>query len=220
MDDDNGSNSGSAYIFTPNDLDPNNWDQQAKLTASDGAAGDTFGFCVSVSDDYVVIGAHGNDEQAPDAGAIYVFTPNDLDPNNWDQQVKLTASDANTLDWFGYSVSNTQDYIIAGAPGNVPQTNNAGEAYIFKRDDSGWFEQKKLTAEFDGEDRDWFGFSVDIEGNNAIVSAPGDGDYADDAGSAYIFEICPVGDMNGDCCVNYEDAVLFVDSWLTETAGQ
>ena len=47
-DDDGGSDSGSAYVFSRNQGGNDNWGQVIKLTASDAAAGDEFGFSVSV----------------------------------------------------------------------------------------------------------------------------------------------------------------------------
>ena len=70
-DDDNGSVSGSAYVFTRSG---GIWTQQAKLTASDGAADDAFGFSVAVDGDTAVIGAYEDDDNGTDSGSAYVFT--------------------------------------------------------------------------------------------------------------------------------------------------
>ena len=59
-DDDKGSGSGSAYVFTRDtagDL-ASGWTQVAKLTASDGAVNDFFGYSVSIDGDTMVIGAY------------------------------------------------------------------------------------------------------------------------------------------------------------------
>ena len=65
-----GDNSGSAYVFTratAGDL-ASGWTQVAKLTAGDGAAGDYFGYSVSIDGDTVVIGALGTTTREPTAG--------------------------------------------------------------------------------------------------------------------------------------------------------
>ena len=50
------------------------WTQQAKLTASDAAADDLFGYSVAVSGDTAVVGANFDDTAAgTDAGSAYVF---------------------------------------------------------------------------------------------------------------------------------------------------
>jgi hypothetical protein len=45
-DDDKGFNSGSAYVFRGLDTSTGSVTQNVKLTASDGAANDEFGYCV------------------------------------------------------------------------------------------------------------------------------------------------------------------------------
>ncbi|KPK47352.1 MAG: hypothetical protein AMS22_16695, partial [Thiotrichales bacterium SG8_50] len=58
-DDDNGGNSGAAYVF---DRTGSGWSQQAKLTAEDGAAGDQFGGSVALSGGMALIGARRDDD--------------------------------------------------------------------------------------------------------------------------------------------------------------
>ena len=85
---------GAAYVFTEPGSGWANMTQTAKLTASDGAAGDDFGTSVSISGNTVVVGA-------PDAtvgansgqGAAYVFTEPGSGWANTTQTAKLTASD-------------------------------------------------------------------------------------------------------------------------------
>ena len=69
-DDDAGSNSGSAYVFTRSGT---TWSQQAKLTANDAAEDDQFGFSVAISGDTVVVGVRLDDDAEADAGSLYVF---------------------------------------------------------------------------------------------------------------------------------------------------
>jgi hypothetical protein len=75
QDDDNGANSGSAYVFTRTGT---TWTQQAKLVASDGAAGDWFGIAVALSGNTAFIGACCDDDNGVDSGSAYVFTKTDL----------------------------------------------------------------------------------------------------------------------------------------------
>ena len=97
-DDDDGSNSGSAYVFTrvtAGDL-ASGWTQVAKLTADDGAADDLVRLrSVSIDGDTVVIGAYTDDDDGSDSGSAYVFTRDtagDL-ASGWTQVAKLTADD-------------------------------------------------------------------------------------------------------------------------------
>ena len=75
-DDDKGSSSGSAYVFTrdtPGDI-TSDWTQVAKLTAGDGAASDNFGLSVSIDGDTMVIGAYADDDKGSNSGSAYVFS--------------------------------------------------------------------------------------------------------------------------------------------------
>ncbi len=162
--DENGSNSGSAYIFY---YDGDNWYQQAKLTASDGTDLDIFGKSVSMSGDYVVIGATGNDDNGYNSGSAYIFSRSGT---IWTEQAKLNASDGATENSFGYSVSISGDYAVIGAMGNDENGTHAGAAYIFHRSGTIWSQQAKLLAS-DGVAHDIFGKSVAIFGDYAIISA-------------------------------------------------
>ncbi len=167
-DDDNGKSSGSAYIFK---RDGTGWNQQIKLTASDGAAYDYFGDSVSVSGDYAVIGAYADDDNGKSSGSAYIFT---RDGTVWNQQAKLNAGDGEAYDYFGESVSVSGDYAIVGAKRD---DDFSGSAYIFKRDGTSWNQQAKLTG--DASEQAAFGQSVSISEDYAIVGT---------STSAYIFK--------------------------------
>lgn len=67
-------NQGSAYVFVKTGT---TWTQQAKLTASDGAANDTFGYSVSISGNTIVVGSDVDDVGANvNQGSAYVFVRN------------------------------------------------------------------------------------------------------------------------------------------------
>jgi predicted SPOUT superfamily RNA methylase MTH1 len=172
------SDAGSAYIF-----DAVTGDQLHKLTASDKEAGDNFGVSVAISGDNIVVGAnHEDPDGISDAGSAYIF-----DAVSGNQLNKLTASDKEATDNFGYSVAISGDNIVVGANQENPDgSSNAGSAYIF--DAVTGDQLHKLTAS-DKEAGDYFGYSVAISGDNIVVGAflenPED---ISDAGSAYIFD--------------------------------
>ncbi len=190
LDDNPGTNAGSAYIFFRNQPVMDNWGRVAKLDPNGLDAQDQFGFAVSINGDRVIIGAPFDDDGGADAGAVYIFKRNGT---TWLREAKLTAGDAPTIgDLFGNSVSISGDRVIIGAPGDdsvAAGTSASGSAYVFKRDGTNWSQEgAKLTAT-DPVTNDVFGYSVAISGNLVIV-----GSYADDntkgvnAGSAYIFK--------------------------------
>jgi PKD repeat protein len=180
-DNDNGACSGSAYIFKRSGT---TWTEQAKLLASDGAEGDTFGVSVSIDGDYAIIGAHGNDDNGDVSGSAYIFKRSET---TWTEQAKLLASDGAEDDIFGVSVSIDGDYAIIGACYDSDNGAFSGSAYIFKRSETTWTEQAKLLAS-DGAEGDTFGVSVSIDGDYAIIGACYDNDNGAFSGSAYIFK--------------------------------
>jgi hypothetical protein len=188
-DDDNGSNSGSAYIFSRDQGGADAWGQVAKLTASDGATYDVFGNSVSISGDTVVVGAYQDDDHGSNSGSAYIFGRDQGGADAWGQVAKLTAVDGTSDDHFGFSVSICGDTVVVGAEGDDVSGWNSGSAYVFGRDQGGadaWGQVAKLTAS-DGSGHDYFGYSVSISGDTAVVGAPnGDGDMSR-SGSAYLF---------------------------------
>ncbi len=71
--DDKGENAGSAYVFARTG---SSWNEQAKLTAADGAEGDVFGFSIALSGDTAVIGAARSDDKGAETGSAYIFNIN------------------------------------------------------------------------------------------------------------------------------------------------
>lgn len=184
-DDDNGDGSGSAYIFVRGG--DGTWQQQAKLTAADRAAGKGFGNSVSISNDTVLIGAYYK--------SAYIFIRDD---GTWKKQAKLTSADGKSrLARFGRNVSISGETALIGA-------NGRGEAaYIFVRGGNGtWKQQTKLTVQarqIAGSPTQ-FGESVSVSGDTVLVGAPNDNvrgegfwgsiiRIGDGTGSAYIYTI-------------------------------
>ena len=186
-DDDKGPDSGSAYVYERDDL-TGQWNETAKLTASDGEAHDEFGIGVSVSGYTAIVGAYNDDDNGGRSGSAYVFEKNTT-TGNWTEVDKLIASDGAENDLFGVSVSVFGNVAIVGAFHDEDKGFRSGSAYVFERDDltGRWYETFKLTA-LDGEANDQFGSSVSVSGNVAIVGAQTDANNGDRSGSAYVFE--------------------------------
>jgi len=205
---------GSAYVFRHNG---SIWAQKAKLTADDGAASDKFGRSVSTDGYYAIVGAYWDDANGTDSGSAYIFEPNRLDPNNWVQRTKLIASDAGAYDYFGSSVAIGAGQALVGAYQNDDNGSNSGSAYIFAPDSldpNNWVQKTKLTAP-GASAGDYFGSSVAIGmSRRAIVGAYGSDISGIESGSAYIFNLCPDADLDGDCSVTFNDLVILADNWL------
>jgi len=164
---------------------------ESKLTANDGASDDYFGQTVSMSGDYAIVGAYGDDDNGSDSGSAYVF---ERRGSGWIQLAKLTASDGESDDYFGTAVSISGDYAIVGARGGRFIGLSSGSAYIFEKPVGGWVDMTE-TAKLTASDRrlyDNFGNAVSISGDYAIVGARGGSVNGISSGEAYLFEK-PVG---------------------------
>jgi hypothetical protein len=173
-DDAAAANAGAAYVFTRSGA---TWSQQAKLTASDGGDGDNMGTAVAISADTAVVGSYRDTIGASTfRGSAYVFTRSGT---TWTQQKKLTAFLGGAHDEFGTSVAIAGDTALVGAPG---ANSRWGAAYVFTRSGTTWTQQKRLVAP-DGSMWDFFGCSVGLSGNTAVIGAQ----QYDSHGAAYVF---------------------------------
>jgi len=157
------------------------WSQQQKLTASDGASNDSFGFSASVSSDgsTALVGAFSKNSYA---GAAYVFSRSG---SIWSQQQELTAGDPASGDEFGLSVSLSGDGSTA-LIGARNKNSGAGAAYVFTRSGTTWSQQAEVTAG-DAASSDSFGWSVSLsgDGSTALIGAY---NKSSGTGAAYVFK--------------------------------
>lgn len=174
------SDKGAAYIFK---RDGSSWKQMTKLIAKDGAEEDWFGYSVDISDDYAIVGAPWDDSVDIDSGTIYFFKRNG---DSWIEEIKFTPRPPR-IRWchFGRSVDISGDYVIVGSPQEDAQS---GAAYIYHYDGKSWQEQQVKFRAKDTTLQDFFGRSVSISGDYAIVGAWGDDDKGENSGAAYIFK--------------------------------
>jgi len=170
------SNTGEVYVFKNNG---GTWSEVCPpLSASDAFDGGHFGSAVSIYNDTAIIGSYqaGTPGQS---GQAYIFKNSG---GTWSQVgLPLVASDAASSDHFGYSASIWNDTAIVGAH---DANCSAGKAYIFTNSGGTWSQVGLPLEASDVTAGDYFGWSVGISNDTAIIGAY----YANDrAGKAYIF---------------------------------
>jgi hypothetical protein len=200
-DDIDGVNSGKAYIFdvTTGTVDYTLDNPNAYTTSTQ----DYFGASVAISGNRAIVGAYGED----DAGGIisgkaYIF---DVTTGT----LLHTLDNPNPFgvgsgDYFGWKVGISGNYAIVGArweddAEKFPNGDNSGKAYIFDVTTGALVHQLDNPNAYDTTDSDFFGTSVAISGNYAIVGAPGEDDGGTglgtqggtglSSGKAYIFNV-------------------------------
>ncbi|MSP15505.1 MAG: hypothetical protein EXR73_02640, partial [Myxococcales bacterium] len=158
------TNQGSAYAFVRSS---SSWSEQAKLTADDGAANDSFGRSVALAGETALIGAPDDNGPAVDQGSAYAFMRSGT---AWSQQARLTASDGAADAAFGMSVALSGESALIGAYLHDAPLANSGSAYYFVRGGVTWTEQTRLGAT-DRASGDQFGIAVALSGLDTLVGA-------------------------------------------------
>ena len=166
-------NQGAVYRFQPTGA-VRTWTQVDKLTAEDGAADDLFGSSVALSGNVLLVGAPGDTIGLKQAqGSAHIFGDSNLPLR---PHPKLVASDGEAEDKFGSSVAIEGGTVIVGAPyDRIVNFNRQGSASVFIRGGTVfnpvWLFQSKLIDEYYAAADDFFGISVALKGDLALVGA-------------------------------------------------
>lgn len=171
-----GTRGEAAYLF---ERDEKMWSEGQRLAASDGKPGDGFGSTVSISGDYMVVGAPGYDTNlAANVGAVYVYHRNGA---HWVEEAKLIASDATPDKQFGRSIALDGSRLLVGS---------SGKAYLFEKNESTeWLETSQITpGGYPGVTG--FGYNVALRQNRlAIASFTSDDILFSFKSNAYVYEL-------------------------------
>lgn len=176
------SSAGSVYVFKKTGMD---WVQEAKLIANDISEDSEFGFSVSISGEYAIVGSpkDGGSNPWDWQGSAYIFKRTG---SSWAQQTKFLAPDGSQGDLFGSCVMIQGDDVLVGAPGWASTYNeNAGAVYPYFRTGMNW----TLLPVLDEDGNGGFGTSISIFGGFAVIGAPAtETNGAISCGASYIFE--------------------------------
>lgn len=180
-----GTNIGAVEIYSRSGTV---WSFEAKIQASNKAAGDMFGYSVRLSADASKLIVGSPYSGGSDIGKAYLYTRTGT---VWAETVILTPSDGAVNDHFGWCVGISSDgtRIAVGAPDSDPSTLvDAGAVYVFKFSGT-WIEEIKLTASNKAaNDRFGTSLSIDIDSSRVAIGAPESNPGSiNDAGSVYIF---------------------------------
>jgi WD40 repeat protein len=209
-DDDNGSDSGSAYLYSSA-----TGVLIAKLLPDDGSSGDLFGYAVAAGDGFVAVGAQRDDVTGTESGSVYLF-----DAATGAQLAKINPADGTNFDEFGISVAIDGGVLAVGAFRDSDTAAGSGSAYLY--DLASGDQIAKLLAS-DGTPFQDFGRSIAINNGAVAVGARLDDDSAMDAGAGYLFTV-PDGpclaDFTGDGTLDFFDVAAFLAAFSAgEAAG-
>lgn len=183
--------SGAAYFFERDATGV--WIQRQRITDPDATALDLFGAALALEGDTALISAdaaivNGNNFQ----GAVY-FYRRDATSGEWVLAQKLTASDGQRGDFFGSDVALDGDTALIGAhsvsTNNDPDNPNlVGAAYVFTRGADGVWTQTQRLDDPDQNLGDYFGRTVALAGDTALVGASVDVNGVENAGAVYVYQ--------------------------------
>jgi|GEM_PF-5106743 len=174
---------GSIYVYRQDFGGADNWGQIRYIHASDWGDGHNFGCSVSLSGNYLAVGAYGHNSGQ---GAVYLFKKDTGGGDNWGELKKLTGEHAS--DRFGHAVDLRGADLLVGAVYGDTGATQTGASYIHRQSQGGadnWGQVEKITPS-DGASGDQFGYGVGLSsGYEVLVSSINDNS---DAGSAYVFD--------------------------------
>jgi hypothetical protein len=164
------SNAGSAYIFA---LESGNWVQKKILNAWDPVNQANFGFSVALEGTTAVVGAiYATAGPTVLVGAVYTFSNIDFAGAVWSNGQKLVPETKQAGMRFGYAVDIEGDKIMVGAPStsSLDGASNAGQAFVYKRENGQWTWASGLNSLVAGEN---VGMAVAVSGVHNFCSYPG-----------------------------------------------
>ena len=183
-DDAGTQDAGSAYIYDIASATPTV--PKATLNNPGPAAGGAFGRSVAVSGTRVVVGADQDTPGATYAGSAYVYDLSSATPSV--PVATLNNPTPAVADYFGRSVAISGTRVIVGAFQDDTGAVNSGSAYVYDLISGTPMVVATLNNPSPAAD-DWFGFSVAISGTRIVVGALIDDTGAENAGSAYVYDL-------------------------------
>lgn len=130
---------GAVYVFERSAS--SDWQETARLTASDATDGDRFGAAVAAQGDALLIGAPG---RTGGRGAVYLFKK-DPASMTWTQHAMVEGSIAEAGHDFGAALAVSGEHALVGAPG---YNDSKGAVYALRYDEAAnaWVEQSMFMA--------------------------------------------------------------------------
>jgi hypothetical protein len=166
------SRQGAVYVFVKSTAGWATGTETARLTASDGGAGDSVGASVAVSGDTIVTGADGAVRSSLAPGAVYVFVKPAAGWTSGTETAKLTASDGPPGGHLGRAVAVSGDTVVAAAGRATSDPLGVGAAYLFVKPAAGWVSATETAKLIPSDGRAaFFGTSVAVSAETVAVGA-------------------------------------------------
>jgi hypothetical protein len=186
--------SGAVYVYQRTGA---SWSQEAYIKASNSGAGDVFGNTLSLSGNYLAVGAYNEDsnqrsitnsneasadDSTSNSGAVYIYKRS---AGQWVQDSYIKSSNSDANDAFGYTVKISGNTLAVTAKGESSTSNtitnsdsasdnndyfNAGAVYLFEKRGNNWVQTSYLKA-FNNQTSRLFGFSLALDQDSLAVGS-------------------------------------------------
>jgi FG-GAP repeat len=161
-----GEDSGKGAAVTFSRDSDGIWQERQRLEASDGDAGDDFGWDVAVRGNTALVGARG-------AGAAYVFVKESN--GHWRQSARLAADEGTFRTTFGSSVALHDCVAVVGAGAARDQVGeHAGPGFVYAYDTCGgatWRRMSRITDPHDTQ-HGLFASELALSASHLLVGSP------------------------------------------------
>lgn len=174
--DDANEATGVAYVYKYAAF-VDSWELSQVLSPNGLEIGDFFGSQIHFDGEVLAIAARNDGDNGARSGAVYIYEETQ---GAWVESAKLTPDDATEENFIGFRIDGDEDQLIISGYGAEEER---GASYIY-RNDGAWVLEARLDPGLLSSG-DWFGSSVAIEGDRAIVGARNSSDFS---GSVYVFE--------------------------------
>ena len=170
---------GVVYVF---EFNGDSWPETAQLTVEDEGDLTFFGLALSLDGNRLAVGSFGVD--SPGAAFVYEY-----EGTGWSEPTRLVGDDSLIDDRFGQAVSLNGDDLLVGAWAYARDDISTGAGYFFEYATGAWVQTQRIVPGAAGA----FGVSVAIEGDQALIGAPSDGEQGPGAGAVYAYSRSEAG---------------------------
>lgn len=153
---------GAAYLFEKVN---NQWTETHKFENPEAIEWGNFGVSVAMHDNLVAIGANGADDGK---GTVYLFENQN---NQWQFLQALQASDLQSNNYFGTSISLNSNEIIVGAYAEGASDPSQAAVYSFIKNDNSWIENQKISS-YSSDEHTYFGWICQLQNDYLFISSP------------------------------------------------
>lgn len=183
----NGLSAATTRVHLFSTADPTNPVLLTSIASPESPTDDAFGYATAADGERLLVGAWADRNASGVLGAAYLFDVSD--PANPTLLSKLTSANTGSVWAFGWSVALDGDIAVIGAQWDDTTANQAGAAHVFDISDPMNPVETAKVVPLDGGEQDYYGYSVGVSGDVAVVGSIFNDEGGFAAGAAYVYDL-------------------------------